>query len=264
MAAERTLSLYSLTGLEPDHLARVFAQNPRAYMAVKGAVAEEHLVLHLAKLQGEGKIISFLRGQNDNEKDFYVTIGGRTVPITIECKNVQVIAQGGQKAKRAYLEYLIATGRLEKPKKAIADLDGSALDLFFKRIPQWLRESGLPRYEYSTSLLKTTSPSGNTERFLAQFDSAPLTVDFQKTRNSEGVEKSANPKARRFYTTNDFDIVAACLFSRTLNWEFLFAASRDLEPHPKHAGRVHNKMVVSGSHWSPDLLTAIKRVKQRR
>lgn len=41
--AKNNITLEKLTGLSDQDLAGVFTKNPRAYMAVKGAVAEKHL-----------------------------------------------------------------------------------------------------------------------------------------------------------------------------------------------------------------------------
>ncbi len=65
-------SLFSLTGLAQDQLAEVLVENPRAYMAVKGAVAEKHLEILLTDLQNNGAVTSFRKGRGDFEKDFYV------------------------------------------------------------------------------------------------------------------------------------------------------------------------------------------------
>lgn len=50
--------LDALTGLTDDELADVLIDNPRAYMAVKGAVAEKHLEKILSKHVEHGQIVS--------------------------------------------------------------------------------------------------------------------------------------------------------------------------------------------------------------
>jgi len=45
-----------------------------------------------------------------------------------------------------------------------------------------------------------------------------MSIDFQRTRNSQDDSNST-----RLYYVNEIDIVAACLFPRTLKWSFLFA-----------------------------------------
>ena len=48
--------LFKLCGLSPDELADALENNPRAYMAVKGAVAEVHLNKYFVELGNSGKI----------------------------------------------------------------------------------------------------------------------------------------------------------------------------------------------------------------
>ncbi|MBO0981965.1 hypothetical protein [Microbacterium sp. SD291] len=66
-------------------------------------------------------------------------------------------------------------------------------------------------------------------------------VEVQKTRASKG------DPASRFYRIDAFDVVAACLFSATGNWEFRFARTVDLERHKLF----------------PDRLAPIQRVSER-
>lgn len=51
--------LEKLSGLTPNELAEVLENNPRAYMAVKGAVAEEHLKKYFIELGNNGHIAQF-------------------------------------------------------------------------------------------------------------------------------------------------------------------------------------------------------------
>jgi hypothetical protein len=53
-------------------------------------------------------------------------------------------------------------------------------------------------------------------------------VEIQKTRSQIG----GGPK--RGYRVDEFDILAACLFNQTGKWEYLFAATRDLQRRPLH------------------------------
>ena len=58
----KNITLEKLTGLSDQDLADVFAKNPRAYMAVKGAVAEKHLenVLVIIRPKEKSKTLGVL------------------------------------------------------------------------------------------------------------------------------------------------------------------------------------------------------------
>ena len=91
-------TLYELSGLSPEDLAQVLSSNPRAYMAVKGAVAEKHLDIFLQSMVEQNLIAQYRLGEGDFEKDFYITLRDGTEKI-IECKNVQVISISGFSTK---------------------------------------------------------------------------------------------------------------------------------------------------------------------
>jgi hypothetical protein len=63
-------------------------------------------------------------------------------------------------------------------------------------------------------------------------------VDFQRTRASK-----ADP-CSRYYTAEDFDVLAACLHAQTERWEYSFALTRELDSHRKCAGRLSSNVVV--------------------
>ena len=86
-------TLYELSGLSSDDLAQVLSSNPRAYMAVKGAVAEKHLDIYLQRMVEHEQIKAYRSGEGDFEKDFYIHLNDGTERI-IECKNVQVLNIG--------------------------------------------------------------------------------------------------------------------------------------------------------------------------
>ncbi|HET7437747.1 MAG TPA: hypothetical protein VFN10_23785 [Thermoanaerobaculia bacterium] len=71
-------------------------------------------------------------------------------------------------------------------------------------------------------------------------------VDFQRTRASK-----ADP-CSRYYTTGDFDILAACLHAHTERWEYSFALTRQLDPHRKCPGRLSSNVVVD-DRWREDI-----------
>lgn len=88
-----------------------------------------------------------------------------------------------------------------------------------------------------------------------------VTIDFKRTRNWK------DQPERRFYELGEFDVLAACLWNRTGSWEFRFAATKDLTPHPQYAGRLSDKVVVDvaptpgqPSIWRPDLADTLARL----
>ena len=77
-------------------------------------------------------------------------------------------------------------------------------------------------------------------------------VDFQKTRASK------KDPCTRYYKTDKFDVVAACLHPRTEKWEFAYTLTREMDPHPKCVDRLSNNVRVNES-WSSDLLSVLDR-----
>src|SRR4051794_25979908 len=136
----------------------------RCKIAVRGAVAERHLIRLLDHLKQRGQIDGYEDFDVDGQPDIRVDVGGRS--YFIECKNVEK----------------------EKPRK------------------------------------RGPSPS--------------ITVDFQRTRAPIG-----HPELR-YYAPDEFHVLAACLWNRTQQWQFLFAATRDLPRQPKYLDRLSPKVVV--------------------
>lgn len=69
-------------------------------------------------------------------------------------------------------------------------------------------------------------------------------VEVQRTRASKG------DPASRYYTTDDFDVLAVCLFSPTGKWDFKYRSSRDLEPHPDFPGRIRPMQRIDSTWFS--------------
>lgn len=260
-------NLLQATGLTPQELSEVLQQNPRAYMAVRGAVSEKHLKKILKNLQQQGVIPSFRSAAGDMDKDFYVQMP--RYGLSIECKNVEVIKTSTKKSKISYLEYLSECGYLSDSvindildriyaEVSIRELSSAQLTEFYKCLPQDLRESGLAKYEYSSSLIPSPAiGSLPDDEYVAQFDELPLTIDFQRTRNS--TDEDGDNRQNRFYRVDEIDVVAACLFARTLEWRFLYAKAEDLEIHQKYPARYSNKLKLVPGIWSSDILKIISR-----
>ncbi len=131
----------------------------------------------------------------------------------------------------------------------------------FKTLPIALRESGIARYEFSASVLANKiALDAGASQYLKQFNLAPVSIDFQRTRNSRDLKDGSDQKGQRFYLYEEVEVVAACLFSRTLKWEFVFAASIDMDCHPQFQSRIHSRMILNPTAWHHSLLTAARRV----
>lgn len=70
-------------------------------------------------------------------------------------------------------------------------------------------------------------------------------VDFQRTRSSK------NNPCSRFYSADDFEVVAACLHAVSERWEFRFAPTSLLDPHKKCAGKLSNLVRVDQRWQAP-------------
>jgi hypothetical protein len=70
-------------------------------------------------------------------------------------------------------------------------------------------------------------------------------LDFQRTRTSK------KDPCSRYYSTRDFDVVAACLHAVTEKWEFKYILPRNLPAHAKCAGKLTNNVKVNDT-WCPD------------
>jgi hypothetical protein len=68
-------------------------------------------------------------------------------------------------------------------------------------------------------------------------------LDFQRTRASK------NDPCSRFYSPNDFDVVAACLHAVQEAWEFSYVLPGRLTPHTKCSGKLANTVRID-SRWS--------------
>lgn len=70
-------------------------------------------------------------------------------------------------------------------------------------------------------------------------------VDFQRTRASLG-----NP-CSRYYTADDFNVLAACLHAVEEDWTFRFALTVELPPHKKCHGRIASMISVLEPLFTP-------------
>ncbi len=254
--------LKKLCGLDPNDLAEVLENNPRAYMAVKGAVAEQHLKNYFINLKNQSLILNFRMAENDFEKDFYITLQDGSEKI-VECKNVEVQKVNTKSDIFNYLRFIQTSRSMLQDEELDTIDDYSLQDLknLFSLLPQNMRESGIPRYEYSVHQIEQSSIAGLTdsETFLNQFNHSNLSIDFQRTRNSQDLSDSdEDAKAARFYKLDEIDIVGACLFSRTMEWEFVFGSRQALTIHPNYNQRYSNRLVLVPDKWHFNFLDTIE------
>ena len=232
-------------------------------MAVRGAAAEKHLSKIFAKLKVEGSIDAVRSASGDMDKDFYIEISGQT--YIVECKNVEVEKVTSKAKMIDYLKYLVECNLLTGESKQevfkkidveedLVALKATELKELYGRLPQKFRESGLIRYQYSASKIGSPKLKVLSDKdFVSQFSDAPLTIDFQRTRNASGDDKK-----NRFYEAGELDIVAACLFSRTLGWEFLYAWAKDFKRHEKYDDRYSKKLKLKAGKWVSDIRGLLK------
>ncbi|MEA2328303.1 MAG: hypothetical protein QOE68_3262 [Thermoanaerobaculia bacterium] len=71
-------------------------------------------------------------------------------------------------------------------------------------------------------------------------------VDFQRTRASK------SDPCSRYYSSDDFDVLAACLHARTERWEYSFALTSELDEHRKCAGKLSSNVAVD-ARWRDDI-----------
>ena len=129
------------------------------------------------------------------------------------------------------------------------------LTTIFKSLPNKYRDSGLTRYIYSALKVKSSLDTLKPKAFLKQFNLRPITIDFKKTRDS--TDKEGDKKRNRLYSENDIDLVAACLFTRTMKWEFLYAKAASFDRHKEHNDKYSDKLILKPDDWTDDLSSLI-------
>lgn len=78
-----------------------------------------------------------------------------------------------------------------------------------------------------------------------------IRLDFQRTRASK------KDPCSRFYSADDFDLVAACLHSCTESWEFRYNLTMNLAPHVKCPGKLSH-LVRLDKAWMEDAAVALE------
>lgn len=76
-------------------------------------------------------------------------------------------------------------------------------------------------------------------------------IDFQRTRASK------SDPCSRYYSSRDFDVVAACLHAVTEAWDFRYVQSDRLDPHLRCRGKLSNNVKVD-NRWSEDAAAVLR------
>lgn len=79
-----------------------------------------------------------------------------------------------------------------------------------------------------------------------------LRLDFQRTRASK------EDPCSRFYSPEDFDLVAACLHAYTEKWDFRYALTPTLDPHRNCPGKLSNLVRIDG-RWTDNAVRVLER-----
>jgi hypothetical protein len=124
------------------------------------------------------------------------------------------------------------------------------------------RTAGLSRLEKTT---KDGEPDfsfgyrGRTVRLECKLVAAKLTrrmplVDFQKTRASQ------NDKCSRFYGADQFEVLAACVHPITQKWDYRFALTRTLPPHPGMRPQAQHPHLRRSRRGLSDIIAVIEQL----
>jgi hypothetical protein len=76
-------------------------------------------------------------------------------------------------------------------------------------------------------------------------------LDFMRSRESK------TDPCGRYYSSREFDVVAACLHAQTQAWTFRARQTVGMTPHPKCPSKLSQKVIV-GADWSDDLLAVLR------
>lgn len=82
-------------------------------------------------------------------------------------------------------------------------------------------------------------------------------VDFQRTRASK-----ADP-CSRYYTSNEFDVLCACLHAVRLQWEFAYIRPLRLQAHSRCVGRLASNVIVD-YRWCDSILPLLQEISSER
>lgn len=98
----------------------------------------------------------------------------------------------------------------------------------------WMRRGDRPVRVECKNVLRQTDRFGQAR------------LDFMRTR------ASPTDPCSRYYSRDEFDVLAACLHAQTERWEFAMRRTVDMVPHPTCIGKLQHRVVVDTA-WSSDL-----------
>ena len=114
----------------------------------------------------------------------------------------------------------------------------------------WRDKDGIPDFGFTVNGQKLQLECKNVRSGKEVFKDA-YKIEIQKTRSQIG----GGPK--RGYKIDEFDILAACLFNQTSQWQYLFAATakleRRIEPHADYLVVMHKVPYTPKDHWRTKL-----------
>ena len=162
---------------------------------------------------------------------------------------------------------------IESGFRAQVDVKGKLAELYLWRELTSLEERGL------ISDLKWSDKDGEPDMFLT-FSGRRLSVQCKNVRSGEeyrtgerkgrfkvelqktrgGIDPKTGAKTR-YYSPDEFDIVAVCLFNQPGSWEFLYVAAVELERHRSQADRLevfHPVPRHAAGPWKSDLLQVLR------
>lgn len=81
--------------------------------------------------------------------------------------------------------------------------------------------------------------------------SGEIRLDFQRTR------ASMKDPCSRYYSPNDFDVIAACLHAVTEHWVFRYSIPGTLDPHPKCPGKLTSNVRLD-YRWQDNAIAILR------
>lgn len=155
---------------------------------------------------------------------------------------------------------------IQKGHRAIVDVKGKLAEYYLdkelaklkrKGIIQdyfWTDKDGQPDFFIDHQGKKIKMECKNVRSGDQYRTKAEYTVEIQKTRNSKDGSNT------RGYRVAEFNILAACLFNQTKQWEYRFALTRNLENRPEERSILKIMQlvpVVPKRPWLTDLPEAL-------
>jgi hypothetical protein len=154
---------------------------------------------------------------------------------------------------------------IEKGFRAQVDVKGKLAELFLYRhllalqnrgtigIVEWRDKDGVPDFGFTARGTKLQAEVKNVRSGREVFPDA-FKVEIQKTRNR--IEGGPS----RGYRVDEFNILAACLFNQTGEWQFLFSSTINLDRRankPDYMVVMKRVLYTAKGHWRATLEDAI-------